>query len=554
LQNKTRSDLPKALRIRWQRFRNNLEVWQLSRRLLNYTSSVRKSSTQKESHPVIFFNASTRLVGISQNAAFSMLAAMGLQAAGIPVVYFGCNAGMLQCVLGTRLDDLSVRPPCRACVAQSRWLFSHAPVVDFKYQEDPGLAEALARLDLESLTRFTYRDIPLGELVLPSIRWALRRHHLAEDPPTHQLYRNYILSAYHVAKEFTALLERIQPECVVVFNGMFFPEAAVRYVTQKRGIPVVTHEVGLRPFTGFFTYGQATAYPLDIPDSFQMNAKQQQQLDAYLEKRFQGQFSMAGIKFWKAMGTLEATINQKIEAYRQLVTVFTNVVFDTSQPHSNVVFPHMFAWLEQVEEIARQHQDTLFIIRAHPDENRLWKESRESVSDWVYRRQIESQPNLIYIEPSQATSSYELIQRSKFIMIYNSTIGLEASILGKPVLCAGRARFTQLPTVFFPQSVQQYRAFAEEFLTSLKIEVPPEYQSNARRFLYYQLFRSSLPFDSFVEEDGIWPGFVRLRNLNWQDLHPTNSLTHSVIYDGILKRSDFMLPEEAGEVKESPVV
>jgi hypothetical protein len=72
--------------------------------------------------------------------------------------------------------------------------------------------------------------------------------------------------------------------------------------------------------------------------------------------------------------------------------------------------------------------------------------------------------------------------------------------------------------------------------------------------LYYQLFRSSLPFDSFVEEDGIWPGFVRLRNLNWQDLHPTNSLTHSVIYDGILKRSDFMLPEEAGEVKESPVV
>jgi hypothetical protein len=35
-------------------------------------------------------------------------------------------------------------------------------------------------------------------------------------------------------------------------------------------------------------------------------------------------------------------------------------------------------------------------------------------------------------------------------MIYNSTIGMEAAIMGAPVLCAGKARFTQLDTVFFP--------------------------------------------------------------------------------------------------------
>jgi hypothetical protein len=144
-----------------------------------------------------------------------------------------------------------------------------------------------------------------------------------------------------------------------------------------------------------------------------------------------------------------------------------------------------------------------------------------------------------------------LIQRSKFIMVYNSTIGLEASILGKPVLCGGRARFTQIPTVFFPQTVEQYRVMAEEFLASAEIVIPVEFQTNARRFLYYQLFCSSLPFDSFLKEDGIWPGFVRLRHLDERDLHPERSQSLRVIYDGIRNMSDFILPEEEEEYRVS---
>ena len=120
----------------------------------------------------------------------------------------------------------------------------------------------------------------------------------------------------------------------------------------------------------------------------------------------------------------------KLANFKQIVPVFTNVIFDTSQPHSNVVFPHMFAWLDLVLEIAREHPDTLFVIRAHPDEARPGKASQESVSQWVNKTNADSLPNLIFVDSDQPLSSYELIQRSKFVMVYNSTIGLEASILG----------------------------------------------------------------------------------------------------------------------------
>jgi len=65
----------------------------------------------------------------------------------------------------------------------------------------------------------------------------------------------------------------------------------------ERGIRVITHEVGLQPASAFFTDGEATAYPIHIPDEFELNDAQNAKLDAYLARRFQGDFTMAGIKF-----------------------------------------------------------------------------------------------------------------------------------------------------------------------------------------------------------------------------------------------------------------
>ena len=62
---------------------------------------------------------------------------------------------------------------------------------------------------------------------------------------------------------------------------------------------------------------------------------------------------MAGIKFWADMKGLDESFLQKAAGFKQIVPVFTNVIFDTSQPHANTVFGDMFDWLEMVLEIIR---------------------------------------------------------------------------------------------------------------------------------------------------------------------------------------------------------
>ncbi len=533
---------------------NNLKV-------ANVAKQVAKREPEPKGQPVVFFKASTGIDDLSWNSGFHLLASWAFRLQGIPIVYFACNAGMSKCVLGTNRDDPHKDMPCKTCIQQSKVLykdvetFARLNVEDdalslsksrkskvewFSFDYDSELKETIRDLDINHLSRFIFHEIPLGALCLPGLRWVLRIHHLNDNENTRYLFREYILSAWNVAQKFSKLLDETNPRAVVVFNGQFFPEATARYIAQRCGIRVVTHEVGLQPATAYFTEGEATAYPINIPDEFELNDEQNAKLDAYLARRFQGDFTMAGVKFWADMKGLDESFLQKAAGFKQIVPIFTNVIFDTSQPHANTVFEDMFDWLDLVLEEIREHRDTLFVIRAHPDELRMRKSSRETVEGWVSSQSADKEPNVIFVSPRETLSSYELIQKSKFVMVYNSTIGLEAAIMGVPVLCAGKARFTQYPTVFFPQTVEEVRRKTKEFLAVDSIDIPAEFKRNARKFLYYQLYKTSLPFGDFLEPS-VRTTQTRLKSFALDELLESDAV--KVILDGVLNDGEFLLNE-----------
>jgi hypothetical protein len=412
----------------------------------------------------------------------------------------------------------------------------------FSYQEERELASQVAGRSVQELKKVFFQGLPLGTLVLPSLRWILRLHHLPDDKPTRFLYRAYILSAYRVAQEFSAFLEQIQPRSVIVFNGTFFPEAIARRLAQARGLPVVTHEVGMQALSTFFTYGEATAYPVDMPADFSLSPVQNTCLDEYLTQRFQGDFTMAGIRFWPEMKGLDKAFLERMATFRQVVPIFTNVVFDTSQVHANTVFPHMFAWLDTLLEIIRAHPDTFFVLRAHPDELRQHKVSQESVRAWALENGISDLPNATFIDGDEYLSSYELIQRSKFVIVYNSSIGLEAALLRATVVCGGTARYANEDLALLPESPLSFTEQVEAFLAADVIQTPPKYRENARRFLYYQLYRASIPLNDYLTPH-IRPGFVVFKDFPWKALDPAYSEPLRIIVEGILEGRPFIMPE-----------
>jgi len=491
--------------------------------------------------PVLVFNASTRLSGISLNAAFSLISSWAMMLSGIPVVQLVCNSALKPCVLGTDRKTPQKSPPCRSCINQSKAAFDPENSIWINFMKDVDFDHELNGLKMDALERFEYGGVPLGRLVLPSLRWILRRYHLEDDSSTRILCADYLRSAWSFYVGSSRLFNERTFRAALIFNGMFYPEAILRYSAMQAGIPVITHEVGLSLKSGFFTRGDATAYPIHLAEDFQLTIEQNQRLDDYLTNRFRGNFSMAGVHFWSGMESISGDLLKRASQFKQIVPVFTNVIFDTSQDHANVLFPHMFAWLDQIVDLIHKTPDTFFVIRAHPDETRPGKDSQETVADWFEKRGLDKVANVILIRPDEPLSSYDLIQRSKFVMVYNSTIGLEASILGIPVLCGGKARYTQIETVNFPSSQQDYMQMASQFLNAEKIDMPLKFTVNARRFLYYQLFCVSLPFTEYLEEDPYWQGYVFIKDNKWDCYLPQNSPILSTIVEGIRENQEFAL-------------
>jgi hypothetical protein len=162
------------------------------------------------------------------------------------------------------------------------------------------------------------------------------------------------------------------------------------------------------------------------------------------------------------------------------------------------------------------------------------------VAEWVKQNKVANLPNVTFINADQMISSYELIEHAKFVMVYNSTVGLEAAIKGKPVICAGKARYTRVDAVYFPKTTMEFHRMFVRFLNEAEIPVPQKFVENARKMLFALLFIASLPFDDFIESDGIWNGFVTIKDFSSERLRPENSATIKIIMDGILHHQDFL--------------
>jgi len=491
--------------------------------------------------PVLFFNASTRIHRLSLNAAFGLLASWATRLEGVPTWQVYCHQGMQQCILGTNLQDLTAAPPCNRCIQFGSGLFHPERTIPLMMRSQlmEDLKAELSDQSLESLSEWQHKGLPLGQLCLPGLRWALRRHHLPDNPSVQDLYRKYLLSAASLSESFAQILQNKRPRALVVFNGIFYPEAVARQVALGMNIPVVTHEVGLRPMSAFFSHEHATFRQVDLGDDSELTPEQDQELEELLADRFEGRFSMAGVRFWKEMESLPGWLLEKMSSFRQTVTVFANVVFDTSQVHANVLYEDMFDWLDEMRRAFESYPQTLFVVRAHPDEDRPGKRSRESVADWVDAHQLQARENVVFFGASERVSSYELIQRSKVVLIYNSSIGLEASILGKPVLSAGRARFTRSPIVYLPDTRQAYLELLGRFIASDDLQVPADFIPNARKFLYVELFRASLDLSAFLRPSRSAPGMVDFSEFDPATIEHDASM--QVIKSGILHGAPFLL-------------
>jgi hypothetical protein len=147
--------------------------------------------------------------------------------------------------------------------------------------------------------------------------------------------------------------------------------------------------------------------------------------------------------------------------------------------------------------------------------------------------------NIIFIAPEDPISSYSIIEKSDFCIVYGSTIATEIAAMGKNVLVGGEAWIKNKKISYDPQTKDEY------FNLILKLIKNPnmgeDNRLRAKKYAFYYFFQRMIPVDLIEVKKNKYEDFV-INKESINKILPGVNADKGIetICDGILNSGNFI--------------
>jgi hypothetical protein len=380
--------------------------------------------------------------GWTTHVAFELLLGHALRRRGARPLFAVCGGGLPRTELGRPRSEFPL--PCATCRAYVLGMLDAGGLPYVLIDELVGDEEREQIADLVAtaadLDTFEIEGIHPADHVVRSTLWVTRSGLATRNIHERLEFREFVESASIVARAFARLLDREKPESIVMVSGLFFAESVMCALAEQRGIRVVTYDFPGRPGTVFMSTKEPASF-YDVQDRW--DARQSKVPTAAERERVEGDIAarLEGSEALWSGFTSSGSPAPTVEGVTRLA-VFTNVSWDTAVALRDMGFQDMFDWLEHVVAWATTRPDVHLDVRAHPGETRVRGfESADLAIDYLAERFPNLPPNIHLHGPESTVDSYALVQASSAVLVYTSTIGLEAALLGRPVLVAADVHY-----------------------------------------------------------------------------------------------------------------
>jgi hypothetical protein len=485
------------------------------------------------------------------HSAWEVLIAEALRRRGARPTVFVCSGGLAlappgripACGISSVHEDrfLSCRDCCDLGLAAAGAF--DLPVVRLDQLLDEGrqrdLFAFIDGLERGALSGLEHRGFPVARLANKAARWYLCADDLDAQPNGFEVFRAFVKSAAAIAEVAGPLFDRVRPDIIFALNGLFFAERVLEAEAERRGIRVVSYESGYVPETLFFSEGMANHYDIsaqwerlkDVP----LSAAQESALDGYLEDRRKGRRSTVNLWPTRTEDAEAVQSSLGLDRSRPIVTLFTNLTWDSAAQDRDVGFTSMYEWIVESIRLFGKLRTAQLVVRIHPGEIQFpgW-ETRDPVLARLQRTLPVMPENVRIVPPENDLSSYTLMGLSRCGLVYTTTAGLEMALEGKPVVVAGDTHYARKGFTLDPKTPGEYEEMVGRALSS-----PPEpaVRDLARRYAHALFFRYFLrfPIVSLAVPDLV----PKVRPSAPGILDPGGDRTLDLICNGILHRGEF---------------
>jgi Capsule polysaccharide biosynthesis protein len=473
------------------------------------------------------------LRGWSSHSAYELVIAQALRVRGADVALLTCGGGMPVCEVGWARR---AQPrPCDRCawltgqVADVSTLEHHRLVDHLPWGRDARGAPVVAEASVD------------GRASARNASWLLKASELERIPEAPAVTSDFAVAADGVRRASESIFDQFKPDVVFLLNGLFGAEHAIREVAQEHGVRAPTYEVA--PRAGALVLSQGAAAPdFDVEQLWErvrdrpLSDLQHAAVTGLLADRARGVGVHESYFDRAESDTAELRRHLGLSGRERLTSLFTNVTWDSATLGHDIGFTSMFDWIEQSVRIAAR-EDLVLVIRVHPGEGR-WG-TREDVQETIVSRIGEIPENVRFVSAYDALSSYTLLEMSDLLLVYTTTLGLEAATRGKRVAVAGDTHYRARG---FTTDVSGAHELART-LAHAPTPLAPEKTELALRYAHMFFFRAMVPFPLVEARDGT----VISVPLTAAELAPGADRYLDWICERIFDGEHFGLPDELAE-------
>lgn len=355
--------------------------------------------------------------------------------------------------------------------------------------------------------------------IRPILYTALQRFYLIADPEikNDKITRGFLKTIFSTLIVMERLCNEIKPKYVMSSHGTYSTWGSIVEYCKAHNIYVITYGQNYNQCGQEFTYNDSYLTG-DLNDkendwaNKDLTDKEKARVKRFLDERL-GRVSDDNVAFDYNKNNKDHYSKEQIcnmlgiNHAHKLVGVFPNIPWDGSVTGGSVVFEKYRDWLRATVEIFKEKKNVELIFRAHPAEVNVGTDAgRESTASILYELFSQLPKNVHVLEPRHKINSYTLAENCDFAITYSSTVSLELTYLGVPVILCGCPPFKDKNVVFDITSFEDYKKMIDRGLEK-ELVVTDERKERLFRYLHYFFFMRTMPQTLVKIKDTVPQGF-----------------------------------------------
>jgi hypothetical protein len=482
----------------------------------------------------------TSMTGYIHGSSMDRVLALALTEKGHQVAFLLCDSDLEACQIikfsSYKPEQLmkSVNTPrCSSCAPHIDKLFAPLglPIFNFKSDrsQEPKQKENFLNMSFEELKAFQIGSVKIGMHAWAGAVRYFASTQFAGEPDAKEILIRFLVSGIRLHDSTSNVINEFKPDTLIAHHGIYIPQGVVSEVARENQVSLMTWTSSYRKGTFIFSPDETYHYsmvtePTSNWEELELTKKQLSVLDKYMNSRWRGDNDW--IKF------SDSKVDQSVSKKRKsdFFLALTSVTWDAELHYESRAFSSMRDWLAKTVEYFTENPTLQLIIRVHPAEVTSPNKSRESMFDYVNSLKINLPPNIELIAATDKTSTYELIEKSRAVIVYNTKTGIEAAYRNKPVIIAGESWLRGKGIGWDVTNTAHY--FETLNLFKDRPTMTFDQLKRAERYAFHFFFRRMIRISLFSDPYSIDWLFPK-RNLKLSELVGSNDLNFQKILDAI---------------------